>query len=137
MPSSAGRGELGPNARFGYPLRGGCEMFVSGLAKRVKARGGASSFGRTLVKLDPGREAGDVPRRGAGRASARFETVGYDVLYPSVPLPDLIRAIPDAPEAVRQAAAQPAEHRRRLRQPGHQPREGDGEALDLLSRIPG
>ena len=29
-----GRGDMGPNARFGYPLHGGCEMFVAGLARR-------------------------------------------------------------------------------------------------------
>ncbi len=99
-----GKGELGPNARFGYPLRGGCEMFVSGLAKRVKARGGAASFGRTLVRLDPNRKRATFRVEEPGEATARLETVGYDVLYPSVPLPDLIRAIPDAPEAVRKAA---------------------------------
>ncbi|MDB5351502.1 MAG: UDP-galactopyranose mutase [Planctomycetota bacterium] len=98
-----GRGDLGPNARFGYPLHGGCEMFVSGLAKRVKGRGGAFSFGRTLVRLDPKRKRATF-RVEDGTGEPRFETVGYDVLYPSVPLPDLIRAIPFAPDAVRRAS---------------------------------
>ena len=31
-----GQGSVGPNARFGYPLRGGCEAFVAGLARRVQ-----------------------------------------------------------------------------------------------------
>ncbi len=103
-----GRPDMGPNARFGYPLRGGCEAFVAGLADRVQARGGAVTTSRTLVKLDPNRkratfridEPGDSPD-----ASARYETIGYDTLYPSLPLPDLIAAIDSAPDAVRHAAA--------------------------------
>ena len=63
-----GRGDMGPNARFGYPLQGGCEMFVAGLAERVQARGGAFALNRTLVKARPEAAAGHVPRRGAGRA---------------------------------------------------------------------
>ena len=102
-----GRPDMGPNARFGYPLRGGCETFVAGLADRVRAKGGAIATSRTLVKLDPHRrratfrieEPGDAPD-----ASARYETVGYDTLYPSVPLPDLIAAIDGVPDAVRHAA---------------------------------
>src|SRR5918994_1797361 len=46
---------MGPNAKFGYPLHGGCEMFVAGLAKRAFGRGGACTTGRTLVKVDPKR----------------------------------------------------------------------------------
>ncbi len=99
-----GRPDLGPNARFGYPLKGGCEMFVSGLARRVKSRGGAMTFGRTLVRVDTKKKRATFRVEEPGTAGHRYETVGYDVLFPSVPLPDLIRAIPDAPEAVRRAA---------------------------------
>ena len=99
-----GRPDLGPNARFGYPLKGGCEMFVSGLAQRVKARGGAMTFGRTLVRVDTKKKRATFRVEEPGTSGHRYETVGYDVLFPSVPLPDLIRAIPDAPEAVRRAA---------------------------------
>lgn len=99
-----GRPDMGPNARFGYPLRGGCEMFVAGLADRVRARGGAVTPGRTLVKVDPKRRLATF-RIEEGDSSARFETIGYETLYPSVPLPDLIDAIDGAPEAVRRASA--------------------------------
>ncbi len=99
-----GRPDMGPNARFGYPLRGGCEMFVAGLADRVRARGGAVTTGRTLVKLDPKRHRATF-RVEDGNGPSRYETIHYDTLYPSVPLPDLIAAIPDAPEAVRHASA--------------------------------
>ena len=102
-----GRPDMGPNARFGYPLHGGCESFVAGLATRVRNRGGAVTTSRTLVKLDPTRrratfrieEPGDTPD-----AAARYETISYDTLFPSVPLPDLIAAIDSVPDAVRQAA---------------------------------
>ena len=101
---------------------------------RVKARGGAFALNRTLVQVDPRRKRATFRVEEPGRTAARLETVGYDTLYPSVPLPDLIRAIDGAPEAVRRAAEAPAEHGRRLREPGDQPREGHGEALDLLPR---
>ncbi len=99
-----GRGDMGPNARFGYPLHGGCEMFVAGLARRVRARGGAMKALRTLVRVDPARRRATFRVTEPGE-SARFETIRYGAMFPSVPLPDLIRAIPGAPEAVRHAAA--------------------------------
>ena len=128
-----GRPDMGPNARFGYPLRGGCEMFVAGLADRVRARGGAVTTGRTLVKLDPKRR----------RATFRVEDGG-----PTRPIRDdrLRDALSERPAARpdrrhrRRPRGRPpglgraAEHGGRLRQPGDQPREGDREALDLLSR---
>ncbi len=100
-----GRPDMGPNARFGYPLKGGCEMFVAGLAKRAFDRGGAGTTGRTLVKVDPRRRRATFRVGEPGSRSARLETVGYGTLFPSIPLPDLIAAIDGAPEAVRQAAA--------------------------------
>jgi len=100
-----GRPDMGPNARFGYPLRGGCEMFVSGLAERVSARGGALRMSRSLVKLDPKRRRATFRVRETGSKRVRLETIGYEMLYPSVPLPDLIAAIEGAPESVKHAAA--------------------------------
>jgi len=98
-----GRPDMGPNARFGYPLRGGCEAFVAGLADRVRGRGGAVTPGRILVKVDPKRRRATF-RIAGDDSSARFETIAYDTLYPSVPLPDLIRSIDGVPDAVRRAA---------------------------------
>ncbi len=100
-----GKGELGPNSRFGYPLRGGCEMFVSGLANRVKGRGGAFATHRTLVSVDPARRRATFRVEGPGSGPGRLETIGYGTLFPSLPLPDLIAAIGAAPDAVRAAAA--------------------------------
>ncbi len=79
-----GRPDMGPNARFGYPLHGGCESFVAGLADRVRAKGGAVTTSRTLVKLDPARkratfrieEPGDppTPRPGTRRSATTRST---------------------------------------------------------------
>ena len=98
-----GRPDMGPNARFGYPIRGGCEMFVAGLADRVRARGGAVTPDRTLVKLDPRRRRATF-RIGEGAGGSGYETVRYGTLYPSVPLPELIAAIDGVPDAVRRAS---------------------------------
>jgi UDP-galactopyranose mutase len=100
-----GRGDMGPNARFGYPLRGGCEMFVSGLAKRVRSRGGSLVMNRSLVRIDPRRRRATFRVLDAESGQARLETIRYGTLYPSVPLPDLVNAIDGVPESVRQAAA--------------------------------
>jgi len=100
-----GRPDMGPNARFGYPLHGGCEMFVAGLADRVKARGGAFAMNRTLVKVDPAKRRATFRLGDPGSAAMKLETVDYETFFPSVPLPDLIAAIEGAPEAVRKAAA--------------------------------
>jgi protoporphyrinogen oxidase/glycosyltransferase involved in cell wall biosynthesis len=100
-----GRPDMGPNARFGYPLRGGCEQFVGGLARRARARGGAFALSRTLIGIDPKRRRANFRVEEPGEGAARTETIRYDRLFPSVPLPDLIAAIDGAPEAVRRAAA--------------------------------
>jgi protoporphyrinogen oxidase len=80
-------------------------MFVAGLARRVASRGGAFAPNRTLVKLDPVRRRATFRVEEPGESKARLETLAYGTLFPSIPLPDLIRAIDGAPEAVRHAAA--------------------------------
>lgn len=102
--SRPGRMDVGPNARFGYPLRGGCEAFVAGLARRVQDRGGPFALGRRLIRLDPRvrRAIFHVEGQGAG---SHTESIGYENLFPSVPLPELIASIDNVPERVRQAAA--------------------------------
>lgn len=100
-----GRSDLGPNARFGYPLRGGCEAFVAGLARRVRGRGGEIVPHRTLVRVDPKRRRAYFRVEEPGASSARIEAIRYGTLFPSVPLPDLIAAIDGAPGGVRDAAS--------------------------------
>ncbi|MFO0892345.1 MAG: glycosyltransferase [Isosphaeraceae bacterium] len=99
-----GRGDMGPNARFGYPLHGGCEAFVAGLSRRVQSRGGRFVLNRSLVQVDPDRRRAvfRVEEPGAGRA--RLESIRYDRLFPSVPLPELVASIRGVPDPVREAA---------------------------------
>ena len=102
-----GRADQGPNARFGYPLRGGCEMFVAGLARRVADRGGAFALSRTLVKLDPIRRRATFRVEEPGR---RGRPPGDDLLrgrsIPAFRCPTSIDARSrGALEAVRIAAA--------------------------------
>ncbi len=85
---------MGPNARFGYPLRGGFQALMNGFLPhlkgelRLKTRVVAVSPARHTVTLDDGTE------------------VPYEYLISTVPLPALVRGIgAEAPPAVRAAAA--------------------------------
>jgi len=91
------RGALSPSAvhvhyitHFRYPTEGG---FVSYLKKFVPL--GRIRLGHELVSVDP------VARR---LVFANGHEDCYDRLVSSVPLPELVRMIPDAPEAVVAAA---------------------------------
>lgn len=85
---------MGPNARFGYPLRGGFEVLMKGFLPRLKgqlklnSRVAAVSPKRHIVKLQDGTE------------------LNYEHLVSTMPLPVLIRAMGnEAPHDVREAAA--------------------------------
>jgi protoporphyrinogen oxidase/glycosyltransferase involved in cell wall biosynthesis len=84
---------MGPNARFGYPLKGGFQALMNGFLPHIK---GKLELGADVVQVLP-RE-----RIVALRDGRRFR---YDDLISTMPLPELIRAIGDeAPEEVRNAA---------------------------------
>ncbi|MEX0712942.1 MAG: FAD-dependent oxidoreductase, partial [Pirellulales bacterium] len=85
---------MGPNARFGYPLRGGFQALVDGFLPhlqgplRLGARVAAVSPTRRLLTLQDGTE------------------VPYEQLISTIPLPVLVRCMGDeAPEEVRRAVA--------------------------------
>lgn len=85
---------MGPNARFGYPLRGGFQALMDGFLPqlrcelRLKTRVAAVSPTRGCVTLDSG------------------QVLPYRTLVSTMPLPVLIGLIGDeAPEEVRVAAA--------------------------------
>jgi UDP-galactopyranose mutase len=86
--------DWGPNARFGYPLRGGFQAFLDGLLSRLDRR--RVHTGRGVVAISPRRRV--VTLEGG-------ETVAYDYLISTMPLPELVRIIEDVPSAVRDAAA--------------------------------
>ena len=87
---------MGPNARFGYPLKGGFQALMNGFLPRVKDR----------LMLNT-RVAGFSPKNKKLTLSTG-QTVSYEQLISTMPLPVLIRmamAGTVAPAEVQQAAA--------------------------------
>jgi UDP-galactopyranose mutase len=85
---------MGPNARFGYPLRGGFQALMDGFLPLLEAE---LQLGADVVAVSP---AARMVTLADGR---RFS---YDSLISTLPLPRLVAAMGDeAPPAVREAAA--------------------------------
>jgi UDP-galactopyranose mutase len=84
---------MGPNARFGYPLKGGFQALMNGFLPHIK---GKIVLGATAAQLLP-REHVLVMADGS-----RYR---YDHLVSTMPLPELVRLIgAEAPPEVRAAA---------------------------------
>jgi protoporphyrinogen oxidase/glycosyltransferase involved in cell wall biosynthesis len=84
---------MGPNARFGYPKKGGFQALMSGFVPHIK---GDIELNSDVVQIVP-REHLVVLADGR-----RYR---YDNLISTMPLPELVRLIgPDAPEEVHRAA---------------------------------
>jgi UDP-galactopyranose mutase len=85
---------MGPNARFGYPLRGGFQALVSGFVPHIK---GTIELNADVVQLSPRQR---IVTLADGR---RYQ---YENLISTMPLPHLVKIIGDeAPDEVRQAAS--------------------------------
>ncbi len=85
---------MGPNARFGYPLRGGFQALMDGWLPHLKGE----------LRLDS-RVVAISPRRHTVTLSSGAE-LHYRSLISTMPLPALVRAIGDeAPPEIREAAA--------------------------------
>jgi UDP-galactopyranose mutase len=85
---------MGPNARFGYPLRGGFQALMDGFLPLLN---GELHLGARVTRVHPARHQVELAD---GRAFR------FDTMISTMPLPDLVRAIGDeAPVAVRNAAA--------------------------------
>jgi protoporphyrinogen oxidase len=84
---------MGPNARFGYPRKGGFQALMNGFLPHIKG------------KIELGAEVVQVLPREHIVALADGRRIRYDDLISTMPLPELIKAIGDeAPEEVRNAA---------------------------------
>ncbi|MBC7572901.1 MAG: FAD-dependent oxidoreductase [Herminiimonas sp.] len=84
---------MGPNARFGYPLKGGFQSLMSGFLPHIE---GKVETGVEVVRLQP------KERLVALSDGRRFR---YDHLISTIPLPELVRQIGDqAPRDVQEAA---------------------------------
>jgi UDP-galactopyranose mutase len=85
---------MGPNARFGYPLRGGFQTLMDGFLPRLK---GPLRFNSRIV--------GVSPRTHTVRLQDGSE-LPYEYLISTMPLPVLVRLMgEEAPAEVRSAAA--------------------------------
>ncbi|EEF26018.1 conserved hypothetical protein, partial [Ricinus communis] len=83
----------GPNARFGYPLKGGFQALVSGFLPHIK---GQVELNANVVQVLPSQHA---------VALADGRRIKYDQLISTMPLPELVKLIgAEAPEEVRAAA---------------------------------
>jgi len=85
---------MGPNARFGYPLRGGFQALMDGFLPHL----------RGPVRLKTSVRGVSARRRRLQTSDGR--TVPYEVLVSTMPLPTLVRLLgEEAPSAVQAAAA--------------------------------
>jgi UDP-galactopyranose mutase len=86
---------IGPNARFGYPLRGGFQALMNGFLPLLE---GQLALGTRVASVSPSRK------------TVTFEdgrSVGFHTLVSTMPLPKLVEAIgAEAPAFVREAARQ-------------------------------
>jgi UDP-galactopyranose mutase len=84
---------MGPNARFGYPLKGGFQALMSGFLPHIK---GTLELNADVVQVSPSER---IVALADGR---RFH---YDSLISTMPLPELIKLIGDeAPNEIKEAA---------------------------------
>ncbi|HEX6645319.1 MAG TPA: FAD-dependent oxidoreductase [Gemmatimonadales bacterium] len=85
---------MGPNARFGYPLRGGFQALMDGFLPHLR---GEVRLGTRVEAISP---------RQHRLRTSDGATVTYDQLISTMPLPALVRIIGDeAPREIREAAA--------------------------------
>jgi len=85
---------MGPNARFGYPLRGGFQALMDAFVPYIQ---GEVRLGTTVARISP------------RRREVRFQdgsTAHYDAVISTAPLPRLIAMLgSEAPASIRDAAA--------------------------------
>lgn len=84
---------MGPNARFGYPLRGGFQALMDGFLPLIDAE---LALNTSIVKVSPRQR---LVQTSDGRV------LHYDKLVSTMPLPALVGICQEAPVDVRQAAA--------------------------------
>ena len=88
---------MGPNAVFGYPLRGGFQALMNGFLPHLR---GEMRLRTRVVGLSPANRTVMLERDG------ETSEVRYDYLISTMPLPALVRLLgDDAPASVRKAAS--------------------------------
>jgi protoporphyrinogen oxidase len=98
---------LGYNVEFLYPRAGGIDNLANalrdGLVSREQAGEGQLWTGTQLEELEPSRRR--VKLTGHGGHGGHSDWIDYRALISTIPLPELIARIPEAPPEVREAAA--------------------------------
>jgi protoporphyrinogen oxidase len=85
---------MGPNARFGYPLRGGFQALMNGFLDRIR---GELKVNARVVRINPDEHELELSDGAVYR---------YDHLISTMPLPLLVKTLGEhAPPAVRDAAS--------------------------------
>lgn len=84
---------MGPNARFGYPLRGGFQALMNGFLPHVK---GPLRLNTRVIGISPSRACATLENG---------EVLSYRTLISTMPLPALVRLIGDEAPGEIQAAA--------------------------------
>ena len=85
---------MGPNARFGYPLRGGFQALMNGFLPHLRGR---LRLNAPVTAISPSRHRVTL---------ADGSTLDYGQLISTMPLPALVRCLgEEAPARIRQAAA--------------------------------
>ncbi|PRP96022.1 protoporphyrinogen/coproporphyrinogen oxidase [Enhygromyxa salina] len=92
---------LGYNVNFMYPRAGGIDALPNALRGRIQARERAGEGQlRTQTQVEE-----IEPSTGRVKLSSAPDWIDYRALISSIPLPELIARIPEAPPEVREAAA--------------------------------
>lgn len=89
---------MGPNARFGYPLRGGFQALMDGFLPHLEAK---LWLDADAIRVHPAEHRVQL---------ADGRVVGYRALISTLPLPELIRTIGEEAPAHIRAAAQALRH---------------------------
>ena len=95
----AGPPEMGYNVSFLYPKAGGIETFTRALQTRMRAGAGGDA-GRVHTSTSP--DVVDWRRR---EVVAGGERIPYRALVASIPLPELLKRMPDLPPEIEACAA--------------------------------
>ena len=112
---------MGPNARFGYPLKGGFQALMDGFLPHLK---GELRLNTRVTRVSP---------RHRTVTFADGTSVRYEHLISTMPLPGLVRSpATKRPRASRRREGPPA-RLGPLRQHRHRPARHHRQALDLLS----
>jgi protoporphyrinogen oxidase len=89
---------LGYNVEFLYPRAGGIDNLANAMRTRLESRAGGQLWIDTqLEELEPSRKR--------VKLSGHADWIDYRALISTIPLPELIARIPEAPAEVREAAA--------------------------------